>query len=318
MERKPLSDFVAVYAEAFATLGGTVALTLALTLIVTLAVILLGQPGLVRAEIPLQPAQEGTEPRLSVDDVVRQLRGNEIARTIDLVNREGLDRLVLTGVISPPSAEVAVIRVLARGGYQLTPVEFTHHLDPAELITRPSILIPGLAIQALVFLSVGALMARWRIRPTRSNVGLLGAVGYGLSGGGLAVAVGIGLGFLLEWVGLPVREQPLLQELLQDRANVLRLAPWVVLAAPIAEEVFFRGYLFRFLAQGAGFPAGFLISSALFALVHLNLSGFLVYLAVGCIFALVYTRTDHILAPITAHVAYNGALMTALGLASSS
>ena len=85
--------------------------------------------------------------------------------------------------------------------------------------------------------------------------------------------------------------------------------PWIVLAAPLSEEVFFRVYMFRFLSQRVGVLTGILVSSASFALIHLNLSGFFVYLAVGGVFALIYRRTSNIWAPISAHVTYNGILM---------
>ena len=67
-------------------------------------------------------------------------------------------------------------------------------------------------------------------------------------------------------LGLPVREQadPREQLLADPVTSCCRLAPWIVIAAPLAEEVFFRGYLFRFVGQGAGRPAGYLASSLLF------------------------------------------------------
>ena len=39
---------------------------------------------------------------------------------------------------------------------------------------------------------------------------------------------------------------------LADPEALLKLAPWIVVTMPIAEEVFFRGYLYRFVAQRAG------------------------------------------------------------------
>ncbi|HKQ62662.1 MAG TPA: CPBP family intramembrane glutamic endopeptidase, partial [Candidatus Polarisedimenticolaceae bacterium] len=110
---------------------------------------------------------------------------------------------------------------------------------------------------------------------------------------------------LLQLAGVPVEEQAWVQELLGKPGALLRLVPWLVLVGPFAEEVFFRGYVFRFAAQRGGVGAGYAISSILFGLVHLNLSGFFVYVAIGCVLAAVYRRSESLIAPITAHTLYN-------------
>lgn len=315
MDRERVAGIAATYAEALAALGGAVALTLALTLVLTAAVVLIAPPDGLRAEVPLRAAEGAEDTRVSHEELVRRLEDSGVAAAVDIVGLDGAERLVLSGVLAAETAEAQILSTLSGSGYQLDSLEFTREVDPVELIKRPSILIPGMAIQTIVFLAVGALMIRWRVVPSPSMVGQLGAVGWGVAGGLFAVGLGTGMAALLELIGLPVREQPLLEELMRDRQNLIRLAPWIILAAPVAEEVFFRGYLFRFISQGAGFPAGFLTSSVLFAAVHLNMSGFLVYLAVGCAFAVVYTRTSRLLAPITAHVVYNGVLVALMAFA---
>jgi membrane protease YdiL (CAAX protease family) len=106
-----------------------------------------------------------------------------------------------------------------------------------------------------------------------------------------------------------VQEQEWLDALYRDPAAVARLAPWLVLVGPVSEEVFFRGYAFRYIAQEAGVPAGLLISSALFAAIHFNVSGFLVYLGIGCTLAWVHHRTNHLLAPVAGHVVTNAVVL---------
>ena len=54
-----------------------------------------------------------------------------------------------------------------------------------------------------------------------------------------------------------------------------------------------------------------MISSVLFAVLHFNPSGFLIYLAVGCAFAYAYVRTTNLLAAIAAHATYNGLVLLA-------
>jgi membrane protease YdiL (CAAX protease family) len=88
-----------------------------------------------------------------------------------------------------------------------------------------------------------------------------------------------------------------------------------VLIAPISEEVFFRLYVFRFIAAQAGYPAGLVVSSLMFALIHFNVSGLLIYLGIGCVLAWVYHRTGRIVAPIVGHATLNGIVLISSGFA---
>lgn len=311
MDSKRLSELTAAYAEALATLGGAIALTLAATVALTAVTLFVRPISTLRAEVPLHQLAVDIETPMAHDDLVRRLEQEGIARQVQVVLRDGTTRLVLEGVKSQDTTEFAVRQAMGAAGYRLGAIEFLPLTDPIELMRNLWIVIPALAIQAAIFIVIGGLMIWWRVAPALPGVRqpALAALGFGLGGGLVAVAIGAGLGALLEAIGLPVSEQPLLEELLSDPANLVKLAPWIVLAMPIAEEVFFRGYLYRFLAQRVSFPAGLLTSSVLFAVVHMNLSGFLIYLGVGMVFALAYRRTSNLMTPITAHVTYNGLLV---------
>jgi membrane protease YdiL (CAAX protease family) len=113
------------------------------------------------------------------------------------------------------------------------------------------------------------------------------------------------VGLLLKLVGLPVEEQAWLVELYSDPGTLLRISPWVVLVAPVSEEVFFRFYVLRVIAVHMGFPTGIVVSSLMFAMVHLNPSGILIYFGIGCVFAWVYQRTGRLIAPIVGHMTLN-------------
>ena len=87
----------------------------------------------------------------------------------------------------------------------------------------------------------------------------------------------------------------------------------VVLAAPIVEEIFFRGFLFRGLLATRGLWPAALISAALFAATHLDPSLFGPAFIAGMLFALVYWRTGSVWPTILAHTAQN-AIAFALGV----
>lgn len=310
MNERRTTDVALAIAETLASLGAALGLTLAASVAMSVFIVLFLPQENMRAEVPLQPLLRA-ELALPHAELVESIERVDVARRVSLDKSGYPPLLVLEGISSSESAEQTVLNLLAAGGYMVSGTEFNPKLDPAELLTDTRIIIPGLAIQCAVFLVIGYVMMRWRVAEATPGTGRHRwlAIGWGVSGGLFAVLAGGSLGALLEWLGFPVREQPILLELLADPKNLLLLAPWVVLAAPISEEVFFRGYVFRFLSNRAGFLAGLLISSSLFALVHLNFSGLPIYLTVGAVFALIYTKSSSLLAPITAHVAYNGILL---------
>ena len=134
----------------------------------------------------------------------------------------------------------------------------------------------------------------------------------GLATALVTFALSHGLAALQDRLGLPVQEQDWVLELASDPARLVRLAPFLVLVAPVAEEVFLRGYVFRFLHERAGPATAYGVSSVLFAVIHFNLSGFVIYVAIGLTLAWVYRRSGNLLAPITGHVCFNALVVAAL------
>ena len=91
-------------------------------------------------------------------------------------------------------------------------------------------------------------------------------------------------------------------------------SPWWLLAggvivAPVVEEIFFRGFVFAGLCRRYEWQKAALISSALFALIHLQLTAVIPIFILGYIFAYLYYQSDSIWPAILMHVATN-----ALGL----
>jgi membrane protease YdiL (CAAX protease family) len=88
---------------------------------------------------------------------------------------------------------------------------------------------------------------------------------------------------------------------------------WLLLAgivvAPVVEELFFRGFVYAGLAQRYSWRKAAIISSALFALIHLQLTAVLPIFILGYIFAYLYRRSGSIWPAVLMHVSTN-----ALGL----
>jgi membrane protease YdiL (CAAX protease family) len=80
-----------------------------------------------------------------------------------------------------------------------------------------------------------------------------------------------------------------------------------VLFTPISEEILFRGFLYRGLAQSGVGPAGaILATSAVFALVHGDGGMMIWHFSCGSLFGILRWRTGSLTAPIAAHIFGNG------------
>ncbi len=87
----------------------------------------------------------------------------------------------------------------------------------------------------------------------------------------------------------------------------------VVIAAPVAEELFFRGFVLGGLvAVLGGLPAS-VVSSALFAVMHFSVGTFIPIFAAGMLLAWLYLRTRSIWPPIAAHSTQNALAMLSPG-----
>jgi uncharacterized protein len=89
----------------------------------------------------------------------------------------------------------------------------------------------------------------------------------------------------------------------------------IVVAAPVAEEVFFRGFFFGGLRSAMPLLPAALISGALFGSIHLaggNLAAAGMLSMLGVLLAWLYERTGSLWAPITLHAVNNALAFTVL------
>ena len=73
-------------------------------------------------------------------------------------------------------------------------------------------------------------------------------------------------------------------------------------AAPVVEELFFRGILFSRWFTKWGFTRSLLLSSFLFGILHTDIVGAFVF---GCAMCVVYMKTRTLWVPIAVHAIYN-------------
>ena len=98
----------------------------------------------------------------------------------------------------------------------------------------------------------------------------------------------------------------LLQEA-KDPMILALMAGAAVIAAPICEEIIFRGYFYPASKRFIGRSAAVVVSALVFASAHGNLAALLPLFVFGCMLAMIYEKTGSIWAPIAVHFCFNGA-----------
>ena len=97
--------------------------------------------------------------------------------------------------------------------------------------------------------------------------------------------------------------------------DVVLLALLVVVAAPLAEETFFRGFLLQGLVRRFTFWPAAVVTSAVFALAHVWWQLYVPIFVLGLAFAWLFWRTGSLWASIAAHATINAtSLLVALTL----
>jgi membrane protease YdiL (CAAX protease family) len=158
-------------------------------------------------------------------------------------------------------------------------------------------------------------LGTWSCHGARDRIRAGKAVLFGLAIGVVALLLSAVLGAAFQRLGFDTNGQ--------DRLLIepLKRAPLgVVLAmvfagtfvAPVVEELFFRGYVFRALAVRRGVFPAYVISATTFAFFHLSSGSDLlpltpIFFVIGVLLCFAYRRTGNLLADITAHAVNNGA-----------
>lgn len=88
------------------------------------------------------------------------------------------------------------------------------------------------------------------------------------------------------------------------QANYLWLLP-VIIIGPIAEEVFYRGYVYPNLRNKIGILWAVLLSSACFVILHQAWDDWMSIFMFGILLCYVYEKSGSLIAPIIGHIAKN-------------
>ncbi len=192
-------------------------------------------------------------------------------------------------------ARFFVIAILGVGGIEMISMQFFADRDPT---------LPLLALRSLEI--IGLLLLIWRMDLSHA-VGLFQPDRHSLRVFAIT-AVLSGLGFGLMLAAAYAFDLPLMRYLgapgwIHGGLGVLLMLAF----APLAEELFFRGVVYRLFRQSFGMPLAILLSASCFAMMHGQwLSPQLVG---GFIFAVTYEWSRNIWVPVALHAGANAAVL---------
>lgn len=173
------------------------------------------------------------------------------------------------------------------------------------VMTASLLLLPVLAVRKLGFLRSGSMLAELRLTNAPWHMAVMAVPLVALSVFTVYVLY-LPLSFL--WPGFVswylLESVPTVWPRLDGTyglASILNIFV-LVLLAPVAEEVFFRGFLLRSLMRKYSTGIAITIVSLTFAIFHIDVIGAGVFSAILC---LIFLRTGSLLGPVIVHIANN-------------
>jgi len=173
------------------------------------------------------------------------------------------------------------------------------------LMAFGGLLVLYLSIKAFFPLSQDWFSFKWK-----SNWILWGVGGYLVA---LPLVVLVSLINQKLWQGQG-GSNPLLTLALEGRDNLALLIFFLTasVAAPVFEEIIFRGFLLPSLTRYLSVWGAIIASALLFAIAHLSLSEVLPLATLGIVLGFVYTRSRNLLAPMLLHGLWNSGTLLSL------
>jgi membrane protease YdiL (CAAX protease family) len=231
--------------------------------------------------------------------------------------RPDLPPVALPGVVqedNPPATwgilEMIPVFLSAYGLATVVAVLVDQFVRPRS---EPFIIIVGL-VQELAFAGAVLFWIRYVGRGPMAALGLRprrpwGDVGAGVLGGvAMLILQSTIVGVMIAIITAILGHQPGLPRAVPEHlhgAGVWLFGVILVIAAPVGEEVFFRGFLFKGLRRRFEVWPAALISGLAFSLFHLRPIAIPSLFAAGVLLALLYENRQSLLASMTAHATNN-------------
>lgn len=123
------------------------------------------------------------------------------------------------------------------------------------------------------------------------------------------------IGGFMDWINSfgieTVQDTVKLLQTTQDPQLLALMVFAAVIAAPLCEEIIFRGYLYPAAKKFSGPRVAGICSALVFTAAHGNMAALLPLFIFGCLLAWIYEKTGSIWAPIAVHCCFNSATVIA-------
>ena len=189
--------------------------------------------------------------------------------------------------------------------------------DVSGIQTRDLVGNALLSIGLLLFIATFLRLRRFDL----NSLGGFSKIGFGraVTTGGILLLAAYPLVLLAEFVTQKLSRGPLEKQgivelfnassTLEQRILIILLA---VTVAPLAEDFFFRLFLYGVVKRYFGRGVGVVASALLFAAVHAHLPSFAPLFVLGICFAIAYEWSGSLLVSMTMHALFNALALTAL------
>ncbi len=245
------------------------------------------QSSAIRTDVPGRPPQPSSlgAPPWGVREIVLAL----------------LAAVLITGVVVLTSTVLLAVLGIPSARAERDP------LGTAILLLGQLVIDAG-AVGVAAWLSLG----RYGLSPAAWGLRRARPVSAPAVAGVLVAAFGTLLGYqaLVSALGLDaLKPESNVPQGLFEHPSVVPLTLLVVVVAPLAEEMFFRGFLFQGLRRALGTHGAALLSGFAFAAIHItggNLIGLLIpFTVIGYLFAVLLASTGSLWNAILVHFAFN-------------
>ena len=177
--------------------------------------------------------------------------------------------------------------------------------ENVPLITLAFAVLPWLMVLAVWLFGVAKYRASWHTLGISRPVGrwsmllpwgalLVSLMSLGVYG---LIVTALGVDFLLP--------EPIPPEVLGDGPYRLVNVVSIGIIGPLAEEIFFRGFMLAALVQPLGTLRGAAVGSAIFSAGHMDVGLLVPFFVSGLLLSWLYLRTRSIWPPFAAHAAQN-------------
>lgn len=101
--------------------------------------------------------------------------------------------------------------------------------------------------------------------------------------------------------------QPIVQVFMEEKqTSILWMSTmFAAVFGPVAEEIFFRGFMYPAMRKNIGRVWGMLITSAVFSFLHAHLVGFVPILFLGLLLVYLYEKTGSLVPCMAVHIIHN-------------